>query len=124
MFPMKRVLLGIVLVVGLTLLGFAATASLAATYWVPRNQGLAGGAIVLGYGVLGALACLVLGIVLAWRLAIRRLVASAIVALALSFVAVGGMVWKASQRRAERMQERGPTERKIAPDPTTLPKKL
>lgn len=81
----KPVLSGIALVLALSLIGLVFSAWLASTLGAAEGQGLAGAAIVLGYGVLGAVGAMALGLVLCFALprsSVRRL-GPALLALAL-----------------------------------------
>ncbi|MCP5116980.1 MAG: hypothetical protein GY953_39660, partial [bacterium] len=79
-----KTLIRILLVVSFAWLGLVAGALIAALWLVPKGAGLAGGAIVLGYAVLGALGMAVIGIVLAVKLAWRTLRVVAVIALTLT----------------------------------------
>ena len=63
-----RVLLGLVLALGLAATGFAAGTALSAWCCVPRGSGLAGPAIVFGYGLLSAAGGALVGALAAWWL--------------------------------------------------------
>ncbi len=82
--------------------GFAAGAWLGARFLVPPGSGLAGPAIVLGYGVVGAVAALIVGIVAAWRLKGRAFHLAAWPVIALGIVLGGSVsyaVFKAGEER-------------------------
>lgn len=61
-------LLGFAFVVLLAFVGLVIGSMLGGLFFVPEGSGLAGGAMVLGYGVLGLVLAIVGGIILAMRL--------------------------------------------------------
>ncbi|MEM6454344.1 MAG: hypothetical protein AAF772_04545 [Acidobacteriota bacterium] len=68
---------------------------------MPEGSGLAGPAIALGYGALGALIGLVLAAVLAWRLALRYLRPLALASFALATLFLIALTWRVIQLRDE-----------------------
>jgi hypothetical protein len=95
--PLSRVLFGVVLVVNLAALGFTLGAMTAAEFLVPKEEGLAGGALVALYGSGGALAGIIGGIVLAKKLAADRLLQVTLGAIVLSGVSIGIILLRAGR---------------------------
>ncbi len=83
----RRTLWSLLLVLCSLWLGLVAGTAIGGLF-VPEGSGLAGPAIALGYGVMGALAGLALAIVFALKLPVRPLRLSALIALLLSALAV------------------------------------
>lgn len=100
---MKRILLGILLSLGLAALGFIGFAMLAGMYWVPKDAGLAAGATVFVYGLLGLILGFAVGAIMAWRLPENALVLAALFAVLLGLVSIGGLVWNGLQHSAARL---------------------
>lgn len=98
MNPMKRLLFGTLLTLGLTMLGFMLGGILAARFFVPPDAGMAGGATVALLGFGGAFAGLAAGILLALRLAPSTLLPAALVAL----LAGAASIWFVGVQRVER----------------------
>jgi hypothetical protein len=69
---------------------------------VSRDAGLAGGAIVLGYGVMGAAAGLLIGGLLAWKVSAPALRAAFFVVLALDAAATAAVALQISRASGER----------------------
>jgi hypothetical protein len=63
-----RIVLGVVFVLGMMICGLVAGAFIGGRFLLPPGSGLAGAAIVLGYGILGAGLAGVVGGLLAWLL--------------------------------------------------------
>lgn len=82
----RRILLGVLLALGLGGCAFAAGAVIAARCCVSPNSGLAGPAIVAGYGILGGLLGALAGAALAFVLAPRAL------AIATTLAGTGGLL--------------------------------
>jgi hypothetical protein len=95
--PRRRWPFVLLLLGSLAWLGLLAGVAAGATWWVPEGSGLAGPAIALGYGVLGAAAALVLGAALGWKAphGLLRVVTAVTVALAL--LAAGWIGWRIAQ---------------------------
>lgn len=82
-------------------IGLVAGMAIGGLFFVPAGSGLAGPAIALGYGAMGAIAGLALAIVLALKLPVRPLRVAAVIALVLSALAVLFIGYRvAEQRRA------------------------
>lgn len=97
----------LLLVVSLVWLGLVAGAAAGAAWLVPRDSGLAGGAMVLGYGVLGAAAGALLAGLLGWKVPHRALRTLTLVC-ALAALAVAGLAaWRMRDMRAEQQAELG-----------------
>lgn len=102
-----KILLRMIVVLGFVLVGFVLGILVARFTDAAAGSGLAGGAIVLGYGVIGAAVALVLGIVVGLRLpdpALRRLsvVMGAVSVLFIAYVAI--------RIRAQRLANEDPPE--------------
>jgi hypothetical protein len=69
---------------------------------VTRDAGLAGGAIVLGYGVIGAGAGLLVGAFLAWTMPVARLRTAVVLALVLALGSTAAVVVRGRQAREAR----------------------
>ncbi|MFQ5569122.1 MAG: hypothetical protein ACE5G0_05575 [Rhodothermales bacterium] len=101
----------------LCLLGFLLGAFIGGMLLVPKGSGLAGGAMVLGYGVVGFVAALVLGVILAIKLSPPRLIRALYLALAGVLLAVVLLFFRyrsmqrAREDRDRQEQERLPVDR-------------
>jgi hypothetical protein len=96
MTAFKRVaFVGLVTLIGL----FCGTA--AGSLFVPPGSGLAGPAVALGYGAVGAVAALTLGVVLAIQLAPRALLRALLVAVLLVIALVVWIGYRVSVVSAE-----------------------
>ncbi len=84
----RRALWSVLLVLCSLWLGLVAGMAIGGRLFVPEGSGLAGPAIALGYGAMGALAGAVLSGLLAWKLPVRSLRLAAWIALLLSALAV------------------------------------
>ncbi len=78
-------------------LGLVTGAAIGAKWLVPAGSGLAGPAIVLGYGCAGAVAALLLAGVLAWQASYDVLRSAALGALALALVAAVLVGWRVAE---------------------------
>lgn len=76
---LSRFLTSVLFVAAIAVIGFTAGLYIGGTCCVPDNSGLAGGAIVVGYGVLGGGIALLLAILLARALTSQQLVAATLV---------------------------------------------
>jgi hypothetical protein len=81
----------IILVLSMTLVGLALGAWIGAQFFVSKSDGLAGGVMVLWYGVLGAIALLVISIILGGKFQ-GNLLSTAAIIFALLAVAIYGIV--------------------------------
>jgi len=100
---------------GLTCAG-AISGLFAGGFLVPSDAGLAGGAIVLFYGVLGLSIGLIAGVVLAFKLAADALRAAAAVAVLAALASAAAMSVQITRARAEReAREQGDTAARLAP---------
>lgn len=99
---MGRALYGVLLALGLTTLGFALGGTLAGAFLVPRDAGLAGGALVALWGMGGAGAGFVAGIVLARRLGKSTLPRVTLVVVLLAVASLALLGWRAVERREAR----------------------
>ncbi len=88
-------------------IGLVAGTAVGARFFVPADSGLAGPAIALGYGVVGALAAAVLAGVLGRRLPPRSLRRSAVVALLLAVLAALAVGYRFVAQQAERRAHAG-----------------
>lgn len=88
-------------------LGLVAGTAVGARWFVPEGSGLAGPAIALWYGVLGAVAGLAVGGSLVWKAAHSLLRAAAAVAVGLALLAAGLVVWRFVAAQAERRAKAG-----------------
>ena len=88
-WPWVLLLLG-----SLAWLGLVAGMAVGAAWFVPAGSGLAGPAIALGFGLLGAAAGLALGGALAWKGAHALLRAAAAVAVVLALLTAGVVAWR------------------------------
>lgn len=75
-------------------MGFLVGATLGARFWVTKADGLAGGVMVLWYGLLGALILLALGVWLGVKLKAVWLPKLALIAASLSIVAYGLLLFR------------------------------
>ncbi len=94
---MKIILWRIVLSLGMLATGFAVGANVGARFFVTRADGLAGGVMVLWYGVLGAIFLLVISIILGLKLKGKALSVTALVFTLLSVVYYGMAAFKARE---------------------------
>ena len=102
-----RLLLGVVLALGLAATGFAAGTTVSAWCCVPRGSGLAGPAIVFGYGLLGAAGAALAGALAAYWLPavwLRRL-ALLFGLLGTAVLALIGKTWLDSRARTAAYME-------------------
>lgn len=97
----------LLLLASLAWLGLVTGTAAGAAWFVPEGSGLAGPAIVLGYGVLGLLVGVALGGVLGWRARLGLLRTAAAVAVVLALLAVGLVVWRIVAAEAERRSAAG-----------------
>lgn len=88
-------------------IGLVAGTAIGAQFFVPADSGLAGPAIALGYGAMGALAAALLAGVLARRLPPRSLRRSAVVALLLAVLAALVVGYRFVTQQAERRAHAG-----------------
>lgn len=86
----SRTLLGVLLILLMGFSGFWLGALIGAAFLVPVGSGLAGGAIVFMYGLLGAGMSVVAAFVLAWRLRLSTLRTLLVV---FGIVALAAMAW-------------------------------
>jgi hypothetical protein len=112
----RKALWGTLLALAAAWLGLLAGTAVGASFFVPAGSGLAGPAIALGYGVLGAALAAVVGAVVAWRGSprlVRAAAAAGVVLGLLSAVALGWRVWSLEQehrRGEEEVRPLAPTE--------------
>lgn len=83
-----KIILRIFFSLSSTLLGFFVMANIGARFFVDKADGMAGGAMVLGYGLLGALVCLIASIVIGLKLSIPKLKLVSIISIVLASLAV------------------------------------
>jgi hypothetical protein len=81
--------------------------AIGAAWFVPEGSGLAGPAIAIGYGVLGALAGVALAAVLGWKAGHGVLWSSSAVAVVLALLTAGLVVWRIVAAEAERRAAAG-----------------
>lgn len=95
-----RRIVAVLFVLGAAVCGFAVGAWLGARYFVPPGSGLAGPAIVIGYGVFGAGAGVLAALVACWRLADRAFQFVAFPIL-IAGIVLGGLATYAVQRAGD-----------------------
>jgi hypothetical protein len=103
----RRWPLALLLLLCLAFLGLGLGTSIGAACCVPEGSGLAGPAIALGYGVLGAGIGLALGGLLAWRAGHGLLRGATLVAAFLTLCALGWSAWRMATLRAEQRAATG-----------------
>jgi hypothetical protein len=94
MTPRRRWPLVLLLLPSLAWLGLVAGTAAGAAWFVPEGSGLAGPAIALGYGALGAGVGIALAAVLGWRAGHGLLRTAAAVAVVLALLAAGLVGWR------------------------------
>lgn len=113
----NRLLLGLVLSLGLALVGFVAGAAAAALWWIPEDAGLAGGAMALAYGLMGAAVGLLASTVLARILplpALRRVALAALLVTVGAAAFLGYRGWRVNR-------DAPPASSDLAPSPYRSP---
>ena len=93
--PRSKLLPGIIFSLLSIVVGFVTGASVAGLV-VGRESGLAGGATVFMYGVVGCVAALIIAIVLSRKLTYQRLRVALIVAVLLAAAAFGWLAYRIS----------------------------
>ncbi len=92
----RRVLWAVLLAASLAIVGLAAGTAFGARFFVPEGSGLAGPAIALGYGFVGALFGLIAAGLLVWKAPPAILRRAAIASLLLAAVTIGLVTWRAA----------------------------
>lgn len=117
---MNRVLWGGLLSLGLAALGFLVGGMLAAKLLTHPGDGLAGAGTVAVGALVGGLAGLGLGAVLAWRLSVPALTRFAVLAVLLGGGGLALLLWRGAVRQAEQpAQDNAPPPRTATEAPTT-----
>ncbi len=93
--PGRRALWGLVLAAGLAIVGLASGTALGARFFVPEGSGLAGPAIALGHGFVGALLGLIAAGLVVWKAPSAVLRRAALAALLLALATIGLVAWRA-----------------------------
>jgi hypothetical protein len=100
----SRILLGVAFVFCMMICGFVAGAFVGGRFLLPPGSGLAGGAIVLGYGILGAGLGVLVGIALAYLLPPKWFLGAAlpvtVVGLVLGIIIVNGYLRSQAEMQA------------------------
>ncbi len=96
------------LCVAFAVLGFAGVAFVTALMFVPAGSGLAGPAIVVGYGGLGGLVAAGIAVILGFRLAPKALMSVAIVSSALALLCIAGLTVRAVMLHADDVRPQTP----------------
>ncbi len=91
----RRALWGLVLAAGLAVVGMASGTALGARFFVPEGSGLAGPAIALGHGFVGALLGLIAAGLLVWKAPPAVLRRAGLAALLLALATIGLVAWRA-----------------------------
>ncbi|HMB53928.1 MAG TPA: hypothetical protein VKU40_11465 [Thermoanaerobaculia bacterium] len=105
--PRSRVPLALVVALCLAWLGLVAGLTAGALWLVPKDAGLAGGPMVLGYGLLGLIAGLVVAALLAWKAPHSVLRATALAAALLAVASLAFVGWRLLDLRTERRAAAG-----------------
>lgn len=95
---MKLILWRILLSLGMSATGLALGAGIGARFFVTKADGMASGAMVLGYGVLGAVILLLISIFLGLKLKEKALPTTALIFALLAVVYYGALVFKAKEK--------------------------
>jgi len=111
----SRAPLTVLLALALAFLGLAAGTVLAGAWLVPEGSGLAGPAIALAYGLLGAVAALAGGVILGIRASIRTLRAATVATALGAIVVFGLLTWSFLTARAERIAAREQAHEALTP---------
>ena len=90
---LSKILAGLLFVLSVAVIGFVLGAYIGGSCCVPAGSGLAGGAIVLGYGVIGAIIAALAAVVVARYLPAEKLVAITLVTAVVGGV-LGGVILK------------------------------
>ncbi|MEZ5330811.1 MAG: hypothetical protein R2991_01890 [Thermoanaerobaculia bacterium] len=108
--PERRWPLVAALVGACLLLGLAAGTAIGSACCVPEGSGLAGPAIALGYGLLGAILGGAVAGLVAWRTALGTLRVVTWLVVGLGVLTVGALVWRARSLRADHLAASGRNE--------------
>ncbi len=95
---MKIILWRILLALGMSAVGLALGANIGARFFVTKADGLAGGVMVLWYGVLGAIILLVISIILGLKLKGKALPVTALIFALMALAYFGMAVFKAKEK--------------------------
>ncbi len=111
----SKTLPGILFVFFLAVFGLIIGTMIGGAFFVPEGSGLAGPAIALGYGALGALTAIVAGIILVGRMSYETLRKALLFSSVIFVIAILALVFRA---RSLSEQQNAQPQQKISPNPT------
>jgi hypothetical protein len=111
----SRALLTVLLALALGFLGLATGTTLAGAWLVPEGSGLAGPAVALAYGLLGAVAALTAGVIAGIKASLRTLRAATTAAAVGSVIVFALLTWSFLTARADRIAARDQAHEALTP---------
>lgn len=115
---------GLLLLISSLFLGLAFGTAIGARYFVPEGSGMAGPAIALGYGLMGALIAATLAGLLVWKGSMALVRPATLGAVSVAVLLTGFLIWRAVEMNNARNAKLGLNQPLPEPEPWTLGSRL